>query len=195
MARPRKIEKDDALEAAMQAFWAKGYEATSMQDLMDATGLKKGSLYQSFGDKKQLFMDALQRYADRNYHKFKDYMRDAASPGAALEGFLTEEFVGFALENTTRQGCFVVNSTVELGPHDDDVRALVHRQNERMEALFTETLQKAQDEGAIRKDIPAEDLAVEMNVMLYGLMADSKSSGDAERTRKLAANFFRSLSP
>lgn len=195
MARPRKIEKDDALEAAMQAFWNRGYEATSMQDLMDATGLKKGSLYQTFGDKKQLFMDALERYADRNFHIFTDYFRDAPNPTAAIEGFLTEKFVEFALENATRKGCFVVNSTVELGPHDEEVRSLVHRQNQRMEKLFANTLKQAQGDGFIRKDIPAEDLAVEMNVMLYGLMADSKSSGDAVRTRKLAANFFRSLSP
>lgn len=195
MARPRKIEKDDALEAAMQAFWRKGYEATSMQDLMDATGLKKGSLYQTFGDKKQLFMDALQRYADQVYFQFKDYFRDAPDSKTAVRHFLTKELVDFALQETTPKGCFVTNSSVELAPHDDEVRALVQRQNTRMEALFASAIADAQAAGVVRSDIASTDLAGEMNVMLYGLMADSKSAANPDRTRKIAASFLRSIAP
>lgn len=195
MARPRKIEKEDALEAAMQAFWRKGFEATSMQDLMEATGLKKGSIYQTFGDKKALFLEALNRYADSVFHDFQKTFRDAATPMDGMRVFLTETLVNFALQETVRKGCFVVNTTIELASHDEDSRAIIQRQNTRIEKMLTHEIEQGQKTGDFRTDIPASELATELNVMLYGLMADSKSTGDPARTKQLASNFLRSIRP
>lgn len=195
MARPRKIEKEDALEAAMQAFWLNGFEATSMQDLMNTTGLKKGSIYQTFGGKKALFFETLTLYADRVYDEFRATFREAETPKDGMTTFLTEFLVNFALQETIRKGCFVVNTTIELAPHDEDARAIIQRQNSRIEKMLSDEIEKGQKTGEFRKDIPANELAIELNVMLYGLMADSKSTGDSVRTKKLAANFLRSLCP
>lgn len=195
MPRPRKIEKDDALDAAMQTFWRKGYEATSLQDLMQATGLQKGSLYQTFGDKKALFMAAFNRYADRAYNDYKDYFDSAPSAKVGMQGFLTEKFVDFAYQDAACKGCFVVNTAIELAPHDPDARAVIHRQSARMEKMLAGVIKAGQDAGDFRTDISADALAVELNIIMSGLMADSKSSSDRNRTKSIAMTFLRSLTP
>jgi len=80
VGRPREFDEDNVLEAAMDAFWNKGYEATSLADLCDCTGLHKGSLYQSFGDKHELFMRALHHYSDKEFREVMAVAFDSDSP-------------------------------------------------------------------------------------------------------------------
>jgi TetR/AcrR family transcriptional repressor of nem operon len=83
MARPREFDMDEALDAAIGTFWTQGYEATSMTDLMEATGLHKGSLYKAFDDKHDLFMKSLSRYLDNHWETMQAILGEARSP---LEG-------------------------------------------------------------------------------------------------------------
>ena len=84
MARPREFDIDEALDAAMGVFWERGYEATSMVNLMDATGLHKGSIYKAFEDKHDLFLQALRRYLNNVYQMFHSTLTAAKTP---MEGF------------------------------------------------------------------------------------------------------------
>src|ERR687891_349404 len=90
MARPREFDIDEALEAAMGAFWVRGYEATSLADLMQAMGLQKGSIYKAFGDKHALFLCALQRYLDQMYEAQRAMLTGATSPRVALQAWLDQ---------------------------------------------------------------------------------------------------------
>ena len=124
VGRPREFDEEQALEAAMDVFWEKGFEATSMADLCAATGLHKGSLYQAFGDKHALFMQALKAYADREFHETAAVAFAHDSPLASIRavvGTVCKE----ALEG---KGCLMINSLVELAPHDPEVhKALLQR--------------------------------------------------------------------
>ena len=84
VGRPREFDEERVLEAAMNAFWNKGYEATSLAELCRVTGLNKGSLYQAFGDKHQLFMRALHHYADMEYREVMAAAMQFDSPLARI---------------------------------------------------------------------------------------------------------------
>ena len=146
VGRPRQFDIDQALDDAMRAFWAKGYEATSLADLMEATGLHKGSLYQAFGDKHKLFMRSLNHYADR---EFKDVAAVAFQQDSPLDSIraLVRTVCDHAAEG---RGCLMINSLVELAPHDPEVREMLANEGQRRIGVMTELLTRAQEQGEIR---------------------------------------------
>lgn len=156
----------------MEAFWKKGYEATSMADLCRCTGLHKGSLYQAFGDKHQLFMQSLKHYADHEFHETGKALDPNASPLTNIRN-LVNRICNDAIEE---RGCMMVNSLVELAPHDPDVRKLLEDLRAvRMQAL-TEIIGAAIRSGEIRIDKPAERLARQLMTTMAGAAASAKGS-------------------
>lgn len=171
VGRPREFDEDAVLEAAMDAFQTKGYEATSLADLCDCTGLHKGSLYQTFGDKHELFMRALHHYSDK---EFKETMAVAFNSDSPLENIRAVvhkvcESVGDC------KGCLVINSMVELAPHDDEVKAAVNGFGEKRLRVIAEMIGKAQAAGEIRAELVPENLARQLMVTMAGIAATSKS--------------------
>lgn len=169
VGRPREFDVDEALDAAMRAFWAKGYEATSLSDLVAATGLHKGSLYQAFGDKHALFMQALKRYLAGMRRTKNELLAGAASP---LEGIRAVGHSLVELANTDDdcpKGCLAVNSLVELGPHDDQVRGLLDEHAAMMRRSLEDMVGRAQAQGQLAADRPAEIVAALLMVFIAGL--------------------------
>jgi TetR/AcrR family transcriptional repressor of nem operon len=122
MARPREFDESRALEAAMQCFWRRGYEATSLRDLTVAMGLTPPSLYNSFGDKQQLFELTLERYLDRTTRDRLHRLEATFAPRQALEQFFAE-IIDHSAKDRQRKGCFLVNSALEIAPHDARCRS------------------------------------------------------------------------
>lgn len=156
MARPREFDVDVALSAALEAFWSKGYEATSLQDLTEAMGIQKGSLYKAFGDKKALFLRALGAYLEAGRRRLAKALA-AEEPLAALGAWL--EGRGPDCDVRGPRGCFVVNATVELAPHDAEVAALTGDHWRKLERVVAEALRRGQAAGAVRKDRGAAEMA------------------------------------
>jgi AcrR family transcriptional regulator len=117
MARPREFDIDQVLDAAMNTFWTKGYEATSMADLMEAMNLKKGSIYKAFEDKHDLFCKALERYLEGMDKQMREMVETATSPRAGIETWL-QKGVEMCQGQGVKRGCLALNTAVELGPHD-----------------------------------------------------------------------------
>src|SRR5262249_22759309 len=111
MARPREFDPDEALARAMDAFWAKGYEGTSLADLVAATGLNKASLYAAFGDKRRLYLAAIERYEREGIDKTIARLRDAADPEAAIAAVF--DSVIAAVARGDRRGCLVCNASID----------------------------------------------------------------------------------
>ena len=175
MARLREFDTDVALDAAMQAFWLRGYEATSLADLMEATGLKKGSIYKAFKDKHSLFMLALQQYLDQANASNRQYLENVVSPKAGIAALL-KSIISQRGNDQDRRGCFMLNSLVELAPHDEAVKALLDNHLSYMQTLLTKAIAQGQSLGEFRADIPAEDLSLMVLSLLQGLVTRSKSS-------------------
>ena len=151
----------------MDEFWQKGYESTSLNDLCCCTGLHKGSLYQAFGDKHQLFMRSLNHYADREYH---DIAAAALAQESPLDSIRT--LVRMVCEHAAEgRGCLMINSMVELAPHDPAVREMLAKEGQRRIGVMTELLTKAQALGEIRAELDPGMLARQLMVGLAGSAA------------------------
>lgn len=153
----------DVLEAAMRAFWARGYQATSMADLVAATGLNRGSLYAGFGNKRDLFLLSLQHY-DRTYRMGAlEDLRRGKDPKQAI--FAAFERV--SQENKDLPGgCLMVNSAIELAPHDPEIATLVEASMQHVETFFADCLHAARAVG----DLPGDRDVAETAKVLQGLM-------------------------
>ena len=167
----------------MAAFWAKGYEATSMADLCKCTGLHKGSLYQAFGDKHQLFMDALQHYADTEFREVAAVAFQSDSPLENIRAAVNK----ICDDAGHEMGCMVINSMVELAPHDPEVKAAIKRFGEQRIRVMTELITKAKEAGEISIATEPELLARQLMMSLAGAAAVVKGFVEPDQARAAIA--------
>jgi len=186
MARPREFDVDEVLQAAMEAFWRRGYEATSLADLMAAMRLQKGSIYKAFGDKHTLFLKALQRYLDEMYASQRARLTGAASPKAAIAAWLEQLIATAPAEGQSCRGCLAVNTLVELGPHDEGARRALEAHFERLRELLSEQIRRGQDLGEFRRDVDATQFARLLTTLVSGLLSGIKGVMGAAEARELA---------
>lgn len=182
MARPRAFDEAVVLEKATRVFWEKGYEATSLCDLTAATGLGKGSLYGAFGDKRRLFLRSLRTYLDSARVQTAQALATAASPRAGLEEWLRK--VG-SRACTTRNGCFGVNSVIELGAKDADVRALMADHDRQHARLIAEVLARGIEDGEFRPDLDPMLGASHLLVVAHGLVSAGRAHLDGSEVEQL----------
>ena len=124
MARPREFDEVTALEAAIECFWRRGYEATSVRDLAEKMGLSAPSLYNAYGDKQALYKRALEHYLDHAARALIKQLEGSLPPKQAVRRFI-EEIIEHSVSDRERRGCFLINSALEVAPHDRELRAFV----------------------------------------------------------------------
>ncbi|MEU7898643.1 TetR/AcrR family transcriptional regulator [Nonomuraea sp. NPDC049152] len=188
MARPKQFDEDLAIDAAMRAFWTAGYEATSTQDLCEATGLGRSSVYNTFKSKRDLFEKALRRYMDDKNAPFLDLL----GSGLPLREKVRELLWG-VVESDERDplGCLVVNSMVELAPRDEEVAAMLRRDHDlRFEALRT-ALETGRRLGETDKD-PAE-LAHFLIAVIGGMRVAVRGGAGRSVLESIARNALDAL--
>ena len=151
----------------MDVFWRKGYEATTLVDLTDATGLNKASLYRVFGDKHRLFMSALGNYAETEFQKTRAVISESASPLENIRAVVRR----FCEDSGTDNGCMMINSMVELAPHDPEVKAFLQGFGERRFAAIEGMIREAQAAGEVRPELDPAELALGLMVTLAGSAA------------------------
>jgi TetR/AcrR family transcriptional repressor of nem operon len=170
MARPKEFDPDAALERAMDLFHRQGYEATSMQELVDELGVGRGSLYETFGSKQQLFNACLARYGT-GLTDYLAQLSDADKPLDAIRAIIrgTGEH-----QCAVNKGCLMVNSTVELAPHDEVVQAAVGRAWGKVEAAFRAALERAQADGDLSADKNPRAIARFLVTTMHGMSVAGK---------------------
>ncbi|MCA0312590.1 MAG: TetR/AcrR family transcriptional regulator [Candidatus Melainabacteria bacterium] len=185
MARPREFDIEEALDAAISTFWEHGYEATSMDDLLNAMGLTKGSLYKAFGDKHNLFLLSLQDYLDHLFERMKETVDSDSDPVQALNALmgLVEEL---CCKQTTARGCFAVNTVVELSQRDGKAGEILKKHLIRVEKLLAKLISHGQESGDFRVDMSAEHLAESLFVYIFGMLAQSRGITNQARARRLS---------
>ena len=167
----------------MRAFWDKGYEATSLADLMEATGLHKGSLYQAFGDKHSLFLQSLKRYLDDARKHESDILSAAAGP---LEGIRDVAHGMIDMHNDDCPiGCLAINTMVELAPHDPEVGKIMEAHVNGVRETLQRTIAAGQQAGQIDKKRPAELLAAMLITFMAGLATQAKGGMDDATAHRL----------
>ncbi|MFF2083495.1 TetR/AcrR family transcriptional regulator [Nocardia sp. NPDC058176] len=174
MGRVKEFDPDVALRAAMDLFWRQGYEATSMQDLVDHLGLGRGSIYATFGGKHDLFLRAFERYVDDARAGLLDQL---SAPGSSLDAVksLVRWYAQTASDDEQRKGCFMTNTAVEV-PEDRDAGRLVTSSLEDMETVLTAALMRARSEGELPADRDPVALARFLVTVLQGIRVVGKTS-------------------
>jgi len=158
MARPREFDETAALEAAIGCFWRRGYEATSVRDLAESMGLSAPSLYNAYGDKHALFVQALEHYLDRSMRERIERLEKSLPPKQAIREFIGA-IIDHSVNDRERRGCFLVNSALEVAPHDKKLGGLIADRLAELEAFFRRSIRRAQAEGTVPRKPVANDLA------------------------------------
>lgn len=182
VGRPRQFERDKALAAAMQVFWLKGYEAASVQVLLDAMGINRGSMYDSFGDKHDLFIKAIEHYGRTVMQKVYDTLEASGSPLAAISKLMHQwTRTATGTDRKLCRGCLVGNTVVELAPRDAQVARLARSMLATLEKSIQRTLQRAVEAGELARSANTRAQARFLTSTLQGLMVMAKAgAGPAE---------------
>jgi len=174
MARPKEFDEVTALEAAMECFWHRGYQATSVRDLADKMGISAPSLYNAYGDKHTLFVQALEHYLDHSARALIKRLENSLPPKQAVRRFI-EEIIERSVNDRERRGCFLINSALEVAPHDRELGALIADRLAEIEAFFYRSIKTAQAQGAVPRNRVAKDLARLLLGVLLGIRVLARS--------------------
>ncbi len=192
MARSKEFDPDVVLGRALELFWQRGYEATSMADLVEHLGIGRASIYATFGSKHDLYLKALERYVRT---RDPDLVESLSQPGPALPAVraLVELYVEDSIHDLNRRGCMIVNAAAELLPEDERVARFVEANWTGLETALTSALIRARAQGEISADADPRALARFVLVFLQGVRLMSKGHGDPGRLRDAGAQALRLL--
>ncbi|MGU9546065.1 TetR/AcrR family transcriptional regulator [Bacillus cereus] len=174
MARTREFDEDQVLDAAMQLFWEKGYEATSLSDLTSRMGIQRPSIYSTFGDKKELFEAALRRYTMSRASDIRNKLQSHSSVKESFSIFFAD-VVNEEYARDLSKGCFCINTMVELAPHDERFEILTREHQMYLAVIFQETIERGIQSGELEGNTDAKSLAQALIVALIGLTVMMKS--------------------
>ena len=173
MARSKAFNEEEVLDKAVAVFWAKGYEATSMQDLVEAMGIQRGSLYATFGNKQQLFLQSLERYGKVVVKQFLDILESKPSAIESIELFFAQ-LVEHLLTAGPLRSCLVTNSAIERGLRDDATKQQVLHLLNALEKGFYKTLRRASNSGEISTELDLKKVANFLTSSMQGLLVMGK---------------------
>ena len=191
MARPREFDPDEVLESATRVFWAKGFEHTSLDDLCEATGLNRSSLYSAFGDKRKLYLSALARYEDGSAARITAALEDRPIRDG-LKAFLAS-LIDSIVAGPGRRGCFIGNCAAELARLDRTAGSRVRKSLGRIEATFRDALGAAKERGELRPDSDVVELARFLTAGIQGLRLVGKTNPDRAALEDIARVMLRCL--
>jgi len=194
MARPREFDLDQVLDTAMDVFWRKGYHATSMADLVEATGLHRGSLYAAFGSKAELYDRAVDRYMSAvTLRRALAGGRD--KPVGKLLREVFDDIIESAVTDDTRRGCLMTNTAVELAAHQPQIADRVRSTVAELEDLLASRFELAQATGEIDRDQSPRALARFVLSTIQGLRVMAKMRPDRTALQDVASVALARVQP
>lgn len=185
MPRNKQFDEQQVLEKAMELFWKKGYNGTSIQDLVEHLGINRASLYDTYGGKDALFEKTFEYYQQINAQKTKELLAQTPSVKEGLRnlfGLLIEQ----AVKDADKKGCFVVNTTTELIPNDEKWLPVLNRNRNTFENLFFQHLQRGVAQGEISPDKDLKSIAALLFALNNGLQVVAKINPSKMDLMKIA---------
>ncbi|MCG6493803.1 TetR/AcrR family transcriptional regulator [Kitasatospora sp. A2-31] len=188
MARTKEFDPDAALQSALELFWRRGYEATSMADLVDELGIARASLYATFGSKRELYLRALERYGEQCD---PGLLAELSQPGPVLPAVraVVRRYARESCEDAEsglRRGCFVTNAAVEVAPRDPDAARRVAASLGHLETVLTAALVRAEAQRELPEGRDPRALARMLLVLLQGMRVIGKAGDGSARLRDAA---------
>jgi len=177
MARTKDFDETEVLAKAIELFWQKGYNGTSMQDLVDTLGISRSSLYDTFGDKHQLYLKALESYK-QTQAAIRDRILNGSVPAKAAIRQLLDMIINEMIHDKQQKGCFLINSAVETASHDKDTSAIICDNDVQLENAFYGVIKRGQGNGEITSKQDPRTLARFLFNMIVGIRVNGKSAPD-----------------
>jgi TetR/AcrR family transcriptional regulator, transcriptional repressor for nem operon len=177
MARTKDFNENEVLTKAMHLFWSRGYKATSMEDLVGGLGISRSSLYDTYTNKHTLFIKALEHYQQMGFVKIQEIMNSPGSAKETVKKLIEHATIGLS-DGKKKMGCFLVNAEVEVAPHDKKVNNLVCSNDQQMEDIFYQVIQKGKKDGEIKSPQDARALARFISNTVKGMHVTAKTISD-----------------
>ena len=177
MARHKEFDRDEALHQAMEVFWARGYEASSIQNLVEHMGINRQSLYDTFGDKHALYLQALDRYHEVESRKLFALLERPGSVKKTLRQLFTVVVEG-SLCDKQRRGCLMGNAMSELAGRCEATAARTARNMEAVEGAFYRALLRGKKDGELKGVREPRAVARFLCSSFQGLVLMAKATRD-----------------
>ncbi len=186
MPRIKAFDETTIIEKAKNLFQLKGYEGTSMQDLIDTLGISRSSLYDTFGDKHQLYLKTLHAYCKDNAYALVAQAENIDNPLVFIQDIFTN-VIEESKKDTDKKGCYVVNAIVEFSERNTEVSEIVHASNKAFEKMLEKLIAQAQIKKQIATDKNPSQIAKFLFTTIYGLRVSSKSNTSIKELKDVAA--------
>lgn len=188
----KQFDKEAVLERAMHTFWARGYEATSIQDLVKRTGVNRASLYATYGDKHTLFLASLRMYDDQRRSRMLAELEATYAPLEAIRR-LFQAFADGVDRTAPTDGCFLTNTALELSAKDREARAIVAKAQQEVEAFFERMVRQGQARGEVATSLDARDTARGLLASMLGMLVLVRSRPDRHLMAAVIRDVLRRL--
>ena len=183
MPRVKLFNENDILYKAMELFWKKGYYDTSVQDMVSSLGISRGSMYDTFGNKKNIFDKSLSLYCSINEESTKEFLENEKNVKEGLINIF-DRFIENSVNDITHKGCFVVNTTTEIGSNDEEVYKALLLHKAKIETLFYKFLLRGQENGEIPLDKDIKTISYLIYTLFNGIRVVSKLEQDKVKLTK-----------
>ncbi|MBU2581678.1 MAG: TetR/AcrR family transcriptional regulator [Alphaproteobacteria bacterium] len=187
----KQFDKTAVLEKVLGAFWSRGYEATSIQDLVDCTGVNRASLYATYGDKRQLFLAALESY-DESRRRMLAELEATYPPREAIRQLFLSVTQGIG-GGAPDRGCFITNTALELAAHDEEINVVVGEAQADVEAFLIRMLRKAKAAGEVASQLKCSQTARGLLAALIGLLVLVRSRPEKFLLHSIVEDAMRRL--
>lgn len=194
MARLKAFDEERAIDSAVDCFWARGYEATSVRDLAEAMGIGGASLYNAYGDKRELFIRALERYANRSMRERIKRIEATHEPKQAIAAFLAE-IVDRSVKDPDCKGCMLVNSALDVAPHDAEIGELVGHYFGEIRAFFRRNVEAARRTGQVPRHLDAPAVSGHLLGVLLGIRVLARTGAKRKLLESVARPALDLLEP
>lgn len=192
MARSEVFDRNDVLDQVRDLFWAKGYNGTSINDLVETTGLNRSSLYNSFGNKMSLYKTVFIQYQEENQAIFQEAIQRAKSPKEAIQNIF-QNFINEIIKDTEGRGCFSLNCKSELSRQNAPIKDYLIKMEQSYTELFSGLVQESQDAELVNTFATSEQYGRYLYSSYQGLRMTGIFIRDREHLERIALNTLRVL--
>ncbi len=192
MARPITFDKETVLDSAMSIFWENGYNATSINDLVNATGLLRGSLYAAFKSKHNLYLEAINHYIEKIKASHLQILLGPEPPLDCIRHFFNH-LVEESRTDKTFKGCLLVNTLLEIPVDDDEVNKQIRQMTNNLSSAFKQRLSQAKTEQTLSEKTNIDELAEYLVASIYGLRVYNKTQPGTKKLKALVSTILSVL--
>lgn len=185
MARKKEFDEDELLEKALNLFWKKGYHATSAQDLVDSLGINRSSLYNTYTDKRTLFIKSLKRYQQQRTGLMISTLQQSQHIGETIKQIFNN-IIDEDMADSMKKGCFMVNTAVELSMQDIEINDIVNANNQSVEDALVAAIEKGRQSGQFLNPLSSRAIAQFIFATISALRVTSRSGAGRQVMQNIA---------